>query len=210
MKLAVSKEEIFNGLLRQLESFFPIIKDESVMLLSVMEEVLERCDHCFSKNTNKYYTKDGLVYFSVYHSGQYTIFLYFLSNSIFKKNRFIRLAEKVYYLNKIMNACDLFYEIELPRYFMLDHPVGSVMGRANYGNYFSFGQNCTVGNNKGKFPIIGEHVQMHANSMIIGNTEIGDHVIIGAGTCIKDQNVPSNSLVFGSSPNLIIKPNLKN
>lgn len=105
-----------------------------------------------------------------------------------------------------MNACDLYYEIALPDIFMLDHPVGSVMGRATYGNYFSFGQNCSVGNNKGIFPAIGEYVKMSANSMILGNSNIGDNVTIAAGACVKDQDIPQNSLVFGSSPNLIIKP----
>ena len=104
-----------------------------------------------------------------------------------------------------MNSCDLFYEIELPEIFMLDHPVGSVLGRAKFGNNFSFTQNCTVGNNNNIFPVIGEHVTMSANSMILGNSKIGNNVILGAGTCIKDDDIPDNSLVFGSSPNLIIK-----
>ncbi len=62
-----------------------------------------------------------------------------------------------------MNACDLFYEVDLPEIFMLDHPLGSVMGRAKFGNYFAFSQNCTVGNNNNIFPEIGEYVTMTAN-----------------------------------------------
>jgi serine O-acetyltransferase len=89
---------------------------------------------------------------------------------------------------------------------MLDHPVGSVMGRAKYSDYFSFGQNCTVGNNHSIYPVIGDHVKMCASSMILGNCTIGNNVIIGAGACVKDENIPDNSLVFGNSPNLIIKP----
>jgi serine O-acetyltransferase len=116
------------------------------------------------------------------------------------------LADKLYYLNKILNSCDLYHQVNLPDIFFLDHPVGSVMGRALYGDYFSFCQNCTVGNNRGIYPVIENHVSMCANSMIIGNCHIGDNVILGAGTMIKDENIPANSLVFGQSPNLIIKP----
>jgi len=105
----------------------------------------------------------------------------------------------------VMNGCDLFYEIGLPRFFHLDHPVGSVMGRAKYGEGFSFGQNCTVGNNRGIYPVLGENVRMCANSSIIGNCNIGDNVIIGANSGVKDENIPDNSLVFGYSPHLIIK-----
>ena len=206
MILEVSKEEIFRGVIRQLQSFFYISDKETEFLNSFDNEVLKRCEHCFAKSTNKYYSKQGEAYFDPYHSGQYTIFLYYLSNSIFKKDKNdSKLAGRVYYLNKIMNSCDLFYEIELPDIFMLDHPVGSVMGRARYGDYFSFGQNCTVGNNKGIYPVIGNNVRMTANTMIIGNSHIGNNVILGTGACIKDQDIPDNSMVFGNSPNLIIK-----
>ena len=88
---------------------------------------------------------------------------------------------------------------------MLDHPLGSVMGRGSYGDYFSFGQNCTVGNNNNIYPLIGENVKMSSGSSILGNSTIGNNVIIGAGCIIKDQNVPSDVIVFGESPNLIIK-----
>ena len=161
----------------------------------------------FSKNKNKYYSKDWRrPILILYHSGQYTVFLYYFSNTVFKKDKNNRrLADKVYYLNKVMNSCDLFYEVELPEIFMLDHPVGTVIGRAKFGNYFSFTQNCTIGNNNNIFPVIGEHVTLSANSMILGNSKIGNNVILGAGTCIKDHDIPDNSLVFGSSPNLIIK-----
>lgn len=206
MKFEIIKEDIIIGMIRQLKSFFAVSNDEIKIINSLSEDVIKRCKVCFSESRNKYYSKEGEVYFNPYHSGQYTIFLYYFSNTIFKKDKnYVRLADKVYYLNKIMNSCDLFYEIDLPEIFMLDHPVGTVMGRAKFGNKFTFGQNCTVGNNKGIFPVIGQNVSMSANSMIIGNSNIGDNVIIGAGACIKDQDIPCNSIVFGNSPNLILK-----
>jgi|UPI0003773617 serine O-acetyltransferase len=206
MIFEIEKEDILKGLIRQLNSFFSISTIEVDVINSLIEPVLERCEFNFSKNNNKYYSKLGEAYFNPYHSGQYTLFLYYFSNTIFnKKKDFLKLADKIYYLNRTMNACDLFYEVALPEIFMLDHPLGSVMGRAKFGNYFSFSQNCTVGNNNDIFPTIGDHVKMTANTMILGNCKIGNHVILGAGACVKDQDIPANSLVFGSSPNLIIK-----
>jgi len=208
MRYEILKEEIIEGLISQLKSFFPVSGEEISLLHSLSAETFNRCELCFSNNPNKYYFQEGEVYFNPYHSGQYTIFLNYFSNTIFRNNNSnFKLADKVYYLNKIMNACDLFYEVELPEIFILDHPVGSVLGRAKYGNGFTFGQNCTVGNNKGIFPVIGKNVWMTANSMILGNCKIGDNVILGAGSCVKDQNVPANSLVFGDSSNLVIKKN---
>jgi serine O-acetyltransferase len=206
MLFEIPKEDIIKGLLRQLNSFFSISMDEISVIYSVSETVFNRCEKNFSNNENKYYSKFDAVYFNPYHSGQYTIFLYYLSNSIFINQNFDRkLADKIYYLNRIMNSCDLYYEVTLPDIFTLDHPLGSVMGRAKFGNYFAFSQNCTVGNNKNIFPEIGDHVTMSANTMILGNAKIGNNVILGAGCCVKDQDIPDNSLVFGYSPNLNIK-----
>ena len=137
------------------------------------------------------------------------MFLYYLSNSLYHKG-IDELAGKVYYLNKIMNAVDIFYQVELPETFGCEHPVGSVIGRAAIGKDFYFYQNCTVGSTADKdnnyiHPVIGNNVCMYANSAILGRCVIGDNVNIGSGTIIKNQNVPSNSTVFGISPNLIIK-----
>lgn len=46
---------------------------------------------------------------------------------------------------------------------------------------------------------------MYSNSTILGDSIIGDNVIISTGTIIKDQNILSNSIIFGKSPNLVIK-----
>ena len=88
--------------------------------------------------------------------------------------------------------------------------MGSVMGKADYGNHFFFYQGCTVGGNRDKsgklyYPVIGENVLMYSNSSILGDALIGNNVIISAGTIIVGDNVPDNSIVFGRTPNLIIK-----
>ena len=105
----------------------------------------------------------------------------------------------------MINALDLYYEIEMPDVFFMDHPVGTVLARAKYGRFFSFSQNCTVGINKGIYPIFGEHVIMMSASRIIGKSKIGNYLVVSSGAYIKDQDIPDCSLVFGASPNLIIK-----
>lgn len=108
-----------------------------------------------------------------------------------------------------MHAIDWFYEIELPIHFLCEHPLGSVLGKAQYGDYFLIYQGITVGgsikNQILYYPSIGNHVVLFANSSILGKSIIGDNVIISAGTKIVNDTVPSNSIVFGESPNLIIK-----
>ena len=138
------------------------------------------------------------------------IFLYYLSHDIYTCGESTVLCDKIYYLNKIFHSVDLFYAIKLPDEFGAEHPVGSVMGRATYGNGFFFYQGCTVGGTKAKdgticYPEIGINVRMYANSSILGRCKVGNNVQIGAGALVKNEDIPDNCLVFGQSPNLIIK-----
>lgn len=207
MKIDYSKDYLLQLLEKQL-SMFLITSPEIEVINNNLEKTLDRLEYCFKFNSNKYYSKNEEVYFNPFHSGQWAIFLYYLSNTVFEKNINDRtISDKIYYLNKMLNGCDIFYETKLPAIYMSDHPVGTVMGRAKFGNYFSFCQGCTVGNNKGIFPVFGEFVTMLSDSKVIGNCNIGDNVIIGANTYIKDEDIASNSIVLGMSPNLIIKPN---
>lgn len=191
----------------QIDNLFTLTPDEECILLQVLPIALKKTEHCFGKSKNKYYKNDeGKVFFSIFHSGQYCIFLYYLSHQAFLKKPMERsLADKLYYLNKALNGLDLYYEVSMPEVFHLDHPVGSVMGRASYGENFTFSQMCTVGNNKGIFPVIGKNVVMLSGSKIIGNCEVGDNVVVSANAYIKDVDIPEDSIVFGSSPSLVIK-----
>ena len=58
------------------------------------------------------------------------IFLYYLSNELFKRNICSGLCDKEYYLNKIMHSVDLFYAIELPDVFGAEHPFGCSNGQS--------------------------------------------------------------------------------
>jgi serine O-acetyltransferase len=205
MIISISKDKLFDLLTSQLDNLFKLEGKSDVEILdNILDDVLAKTEHCFSYNKNKYYHKNGQTYFHPFHSGQYSIFLYFLSRRLFLEKQAL-LADKVYYLNKTLNSVDLYHEVEMPDIFGLDHPLGSVIGRAKFSNYFYFTQNCTVGNNHGRYPSFGRNVKLFAGAAVIGNCIIGDNCIISARTFIKDQNVPPNSLVFGSSPDLVIK-----
>jgi len=205
MITSIPESEILSLLKRQLNSLFGLSADEDMLIGVNMGGVKRKLECCFAHNPNKYYHKDGSTYFNPFQSAQYTIFLYMMSRAIFENTSNRLLADKIYYLNKTLNGCDLFYEVKLPDFFMLDHPVGSVMGRAEYGDGFSFSQCCTVGNNKGIYPKIGKNVKMCAYSSIIGNCNVGDNVIIGANSGIKDCDVPDNTIVFGQYPDNTFK-----
>jgi serine O-acetyltransferase len=205
MKYELGRQEIEILVCKQLNNLFYIDESDKKHINSEMDRAISRTQYCFENTPNKYYSKEGETYFNVFHSGQYSVFLYYLANTIFKKNKNNTLSDRIYFLNKALNGCDLYYEISLPDIFMVEHPVGSVMGRAKYGEYFLFYQGCTVGGNKGAYPTIGENVKMLSNSKIIGNSIIGDNVIMSANSYVKGENIPDNMIVFGSSPNIVLK-----
>lgn len=209
MITAISENKILDLLLHQLNNMFMLSDSERNEIKLFFPSVMEKLEYCFERTNNKYYHKfvQGFdtPFFNPYHSCQYTIFLYIYSRIVSENTHNFLLADKLYYLNKIMNNCDLFYQIKLPMHWGCEHPCGSIMGRAQYGEGFFFYQCCTVGGNHGYYPIIGNNVWMFAHSQIIGKCNIGSNVKLGAGCLVKDQDIPANSLVFGQSPNLIIK-----
>ena len=204
--MEVPCEELKELVARQLTNLFMLAEHERPALYQAVDTALERCRHCFAHLANKYYRRNGDVYFSPFHSGQYGIFLYFLSNSLFQQGAqsSATLADRVYYLNKTLNGFDLYYEVCMPSVFSMDHAVGSVIGRATFGDHFFFSQNCTVGNNHGRYPTLGRNVQMLSGAKIIGQAVIGDNVVIAADAYVKDEAIPDCAIVFGRSPELTI------
>ncbi len=205
--------EIGNSIFRQLQSFFPPLNEaEKQMIEACLEVVIPQCEYNFSHSENKYFStvKDGrrITRFDAFHSIQWMTMLYYLSHELYLRKS--NLCDKVYYLNKIMHSVDLFYAIELPQIWSAEHPLGTVMGRAKYSNGFFFYQGCTVGGTKDKdgiihYPVIEENVRLYSNSSILGDCHIGKGAQIGAGAIVKNQDIPEGSVVFGESPNLIIK-----
>ena len=109
-----------------------------------------------------------------------------------------------------MNCVELYWNIDLPAHFIVDHPIGTVLGKAKYGDYLSVYQGVTVGGNVNKsgewiYPQLGSFVTLYSHSSVLGNSIIGNHVIFSANSFVFNETIPNNSIVFGRSPNLTIK-----
>lgn len=198
--------DILTMLVRWLNNYFTISEEEKNELEIASKIAINKANTNFQHSNNKYF-REG---YNSLHSVMNMIFLYYLSNELFKRNICSGLCDKVYYLNKIMHSVDLFYAIELPQVFSAEHPLGAVMGRAKYSDGFFFYQGCTVGGTNDAlgniyYPVIDVNCHMFANSSILGKCYIGKNVNIGAGSIVKNQDIPDNCTVFGQSPNLIIK-----
>lgn len=199
-------ERIRKILFRQLENFWDEWDEE--VINRQIPEALEQMNKNYSMAASKQRYRDGNMVFDPMYMGTWAIFLYKLSRLLFLEGN-NKEAECIYYLNKVLHSVDWFYQTELPLHFMAEHLLGSVLGRAQYSDYLFVYQGTTIGGNrKGDvlyYPKVGENVVLYANATVLGNTSIGNNVIISANTYIINENIPNNCIVFGHSPNIIIK-----
>ena len=169
---------------------------------------LDRCAYSFSKIKRKYYQDEVGVLFNHLNGDHMAVLIYFLGNSIWKSSGETELPVKLSYLNKIMHGLDLFYSVVMPDIFLLVHPLGSVIGNAQYSDYFVVYQNCTVGAVDRDYPVFGEGVVLYSRSSVVGKCRVGDDVVFAANSAIVSTDVPSRTVVLGSYPNCLFKENL--
>lgn len=205
----VSKSDLLKLIIKQVEIFFILSAFEKVLIEENIDSVLTSLEKNILGVKNKYYSVDNKPFFNPYHSVQYLTFLYYLSYRISAQEETHNegLADKLYYLNKVLNSIDIYHKVQLPEVFFFEHPLGSVLGRASYGKNFFMMQGCTVGGTNAGYPILGENFSMYSNAKIIGNCKVGENVILAANCYVKDKNIEPNTIVFGQYPNLIFKEN---
>lgn len=193
-----NRSQLISLLSHQTETFYARTLDIS----DCVEEVISAVDTSLSASQNKYNQMERE--FSPFNTCQYCMFLYVLSK-VYASRGDTEKADIIYCLNKALHGVDLYHGIQLPKIWGMEHPLGSVMGRAVYGDRFFFYQGCTVGGSGGVYPHIGTDVIMYSNSKILGDAVIGNRVILSANTYVIKRNIPDNSLVFGQGDHLTIK-----
>jgi len=138
------------------------------------------------------------------HGDQSAVFYYYLSNSAFRLGD-LALAEKAMLLNKSRNGIVITYDTALPDHMLLIHSVGTVLGKATYGDYFVATQNVTVGTQRGCSPRFGRGVVVYPGSLVVGACNIGEFSSIAAGTIAIDINCPEGAVVTGTYPEVLVK-----
>ncbi len=206
MDLSLKKEELARYVTEQLNFFFP--DNNRIQQNDIAEftpATLDNLDFCFSHVNDKYFMKGDTTRFSHLNSDQYAMFLYRLSNIIHKETGTVDIPTKLFLLNKCLHGIDLFYEVEMPAIFLINHPLGTVLGRGNYEDFFIAHQKCNVGSNKDKFPRMEKYVSLHPGAAILGDCHIGMNCKISAGSLVIDQDLGDNSVYIGTPRDHIIK-----
>ena len=207
---SLSLTELTQYVSKQLDSFFPDGSVDGSDLNSCVEESLSRLAVSFSSIRLKYYYDGENALFNHLHTDQYAAFLYFLSNTA-HRHELTALASKAYALNKALHGVDIFYEVQLPDIFLLQHPVGTVLGRGTYSNYLVVYQRCSVGANLDNcYPRLGEGVVLFGGSTVIGRAVVQENSWLSVNSVVMDEAIPPNSVVFGRSPTLVVKRTRRN
>ena len=182
---------------------------------SVFSDLIRQ--HGLIKNT--VYSRDGVGYIDLKYLDHYLILCHRFANQIFRSGLHQEVADAVYYSSRIRTSSDFFYRTEIGECFMPVHPIGTLIdSHAIYGKGLKIYNGVHIGPNKAfgikpsemTHPQFGDGVILLANSTIYGNTKIGNNVIVSARSVIIDEEIPSNCIVMGESPNLKALPNKHN
>ncbi len=150
----------------------------------------ERYVYCLSRKKIKHYPSRILL-----HADEYCSFLVFLARQAYLQGC-DTLAETAYLVNRRLHAFECFYTRSMPDVFHLEHPVGSVLGQAAFGEYLVVYQGVSVGGDmKLRYPEVGEGVVLFAKSSVIGNAVIEDNCAVGAGVQVYGARVAANTAV---------------
>lgn len=152
-------------------------------------------------------------HFNHFNALQYASFLYLLANQVWRQTHAdgsqVVLADRLFCLNRALNAIDLFYAVQMPEVFFLSHGLGTVLGQADYGERLVVFQNVTVGRVGDARPRIGSNVVLYPGAVVTGASVIGDGCVVSAGTVVHGVQVPANMLVLSQAGALCFVPRRK-
>lgn len=112
---------------------------------------------------------------------------------------------------------DIHPAAQIGEYFCIDHGTGVVIGETTIiGSHVVLYQGVTLGAKNFEFddqgrpkdlprhPILEDHVTVYSNTSILGRVRIGANTVIGGNVWLT-QDVPANSIVLQSNPEIRIK-----
>jgi serine O-acetyltransferase len=209
MKIDLGKDELKEFIGRQLDTFYPDgYRFEGRDIDIAYDLALDRLEYCFKHiSFPAYGDGKGQTYFSHMHSDQYSTFLYFLSNSLWKQSENKPICDKLIGLNKTLNGLFYSYKGGLPDIFFLAHPVGTIIGNAVYSDFLVIFQNVTINTDQKEdgspAPELGKGLFLGAGAKIIGNKPVGDCVSIGVDAVVYNREIPDNSVVIKNEQGVV-------
>jgi serine O-acetyltransferase len=197
MNLTLSVPDLINYTSSQLDHFFPdrypaTLRDHR----PAIDTAISRMDVCFKPVRSTRYSEESATKFNHLYSDHYIVYLWFLANSLCEDGANENLLNKLYYLNKALHGFDCMFNTSLPDHFLIIHGSGTVLGKADYGDFFVAHHGCTVGIHNNLYPVIGCGAALAANSAVIGGSVLGENVSVGNGAHVFNSVVPAGHSVY--------------
>src|SRR5437868_14371746 len=105
MKLSLERSGLAAYVTQQAAHLFP---DGALPSLGeYMEPALDRLEQCFAQIKIKYFFDGRAAVFAHLHTDQYAMFLYFLCNTVYRRDGSRQLAPKLYALNTALPSVDI-------------------------------------------------------------------------------------------------------
>ncbi|WP_017671917.1 hypothetical protein [Blastomonas sp. AAP53] len=184
----------------QIRRLIPLCDESDFGLIDrYLPEALARLDHCIA--AVRIWTPGE---FDILHSTQYCTFLYYLANTIWRREQAKTLCTKLFLLNKQLNAIDIFYDIALPDIFLIGHSVGIVLSKADYGNHLVLFQNSTVGRHGEDRPVIENGVILYPNTAVIGKSLIRERSVISQGVRVIGRETAARQIAYQGAANTLM------
>lgn len=197
---------------------YPTIFDDKYFF-NIFENVYLEVVEEHSCISNRYYSNNGKGILNLLYMDHFLILCHRLANYIYRKGLDTNLSDAIYYSARMRTSTDIFYRAEIGKYFMPVHPLGCVIdSHSKYGMGFRLYNGVHIGPydiinkdpSEWKHPKFGDGVILLAGSSVYGNTVIGDNVIVSTKSVIINEEIPSDCIVIGSSPRLVVMPNTQN
>ena len=196
MNLSLPHADLATYYARQLNNVFPDNDPiDSVDISSILDSALDRLSFCFKHVAFNRYNVEGETRYDHLYADHNLILNWFLSNEAFITGN-IKLANKMYYLNKVMHSFDCMFNTILPKVFLVFHGAGTMLGKAVYNDFFVALQGCTVGSHRGEYPVFGTGVALTANSSVIGKCVLGSRVSISTRTTVFQKDVADDTVIY--------------
>jgi len=188
---------------RHLDAFAP--RTGARALAPIVEPALARAETSFACSALPgYRTAEDVTQFDPAQSDQYAMFVWFCSNEAWRAGD-LELAADLFALNKALNGIVCMWDTALPAVFLWIHTIGTMLGKAEYGERFVAYHNVTVGTDRGARPAFGEGTILFAGAKVVGGARIGARSLISLNAVVIDETIPDDTIVAGSSPNLTLK-----
>ncbi len=106
------------------------------------------------------------------------------------------LALLPHWLNKTLNGCVIGVYAQFGPGFVLIHPIGVVVNSAvRGGRNVWLESSVVIGENRGRFPVLGDDVFIGSGAKVIGGVNVGSGARVGANAVVLHDVAPGQTVV---------------